>query len=250
MRKTALITWASSGIGKATAELLAIEWFDLLLLARRINKLEEIKSDLESKYNIVVDIKQCDVTNFSEVEKIAKEISQPVHALINNAWLALGRASFQESSRDELESMVKVNIMWLTKIAHSFMPQLIEGKGHLVNISSISWHMPYPGGHVYGWTKSYVNQLSNNLRIDLLGTWVRITDIAPGKVNTEFSVVRFKGDQQIADNEYIWFRELKAEDIARSVSFCVTQPAHVNIDYMCINCTDRARPGFADIKKT
>jgi len=86
MRKTALITWASSGIGKATAELLAIEWFDLLLLARRINKLEEIKSDLESKYNIVVDIKQCDVTNFSEVEKIAKEISQPVHALINNAW--------------------------------------------------------------------------------------------------------------------------------------------------------------------
>jgi len=84
------------------------------------------------------------------------------------------------------------------------MPQLIEGKGHLVNISSISWHMPYPGGHVYGWTKSYVNQLSNNLRIDLLGTWVRITDIAPGKVNTEFSVVRFKGDQQIADNEYIW----------------------------------------------
>ena len=217
MRKTALITWASSGIWQACAEYLAMEGFDLILLARRTQKLEDVKTALESIYDTLVTCITCDVTDYEAIDTIAKDIQQPIHVVINNAGLALGKSSFQDAERDELVMMVNVNILWLVKIAKSFMPHLIEGQGHLVNISSISGVMPYPWGHVYGGTKSFVNQFSNNLRIDLLWTKVRVTDIAPGKVNTEFSLVRFKGDQKTADSEYIGYQELQAENIAQAV---------------------------------
>lgn len=248
MSKTALITWASSWIGQACAEHLAMEWYDLILLARRTEKLEAIKTELEWAYWTLVDCVTCDVTDYDLVDALAKDIKKPIHVLINSAWWAFGKWTFQESSREDMKWMIEVNILGLVKMAKAFTPHLIEAEWHLVNISSISWVMPYQWWHVYGWAKSFVNQFSNNLRIDFLGTNVRVTDIAPGKVNTEFSLVRFKGDKATADAEYVWFRELKAEDIARSVWFCVTQPPHVNIDYMLVNTTDWARPGFA-IKK-
>lgn len=250
MRKKALITGASSWIWAATACWLAAAWYDVILLARRKERLEEVKDIITSSYDVNVAIHICDVTDYGRVEQLWKEITWWIDVLVNNAWLALGKSSFQDSERSDLEKMVDVNILGFLKVAQVFSKHLIKAQGHMINISSISWVMAYPWWHAYWGTKSFVNQFSQNLRIDFLWSWVRVTDIAPWKVHTEFSKVRFSWDEDKAKSEYVWYEELQAEDIASTIVYCTTVPKHVNIDYMLVNSTDWARPGFANIQNS
>ena len=190
-----LITGASSGIGEACASSLAKEGRSLILLARRLEKLEEIKLKLEKEYDVSVLVYKVDLEKSEEIDNFFNEINdQNIDVLINNAGLALGSDSFDNYEWNDFEKMIDINIKAFTKVAQLTIPALKKTKGHIVNVSSIAGIEAYEGGSVYCGTKAYVKMISKALRIDLAGTGVRVTDIAPGAVDTNFSNVRFKGD--------------------------------------------------------
>ncbi len=239
----ALITGASSGIGQATAHHLAALGKPLILVARREDRLKELTETLTGKFGIKAEYYCVDVSDLKAVEDFYHNIAEKeIDILINNAGLSRGKESFADYAWEDWEMMIEVNIKGFLKVAQLAVPFLKATQGHIVNLSSTAGLEAYEGGNVYGGTKSFVQMISKSLRIDLLGTGIRVTDIAPGAVNTEFSTVRFHGDKSKADKVYDGFKELTADDIADNITYCVTRPPHVNIESLVVYPTAQASP--------
>lgn len=239
----ALITGASSGIGQATAQQLAALGKNLIIVARRKERLETLHHQLEDEHGITVKTYSLDVSDLKAVETFYNDIAElEIDMLINNAGLSRGKEAFDVYDFNDWDEMIDINIKGFLKVAQLAIPQLRKTKGHIVNLSSTAGLEAYEGGSVYGGTKSFVQMISKSLRIDLLGSGIRVTDIAPGAVNTEFSTVRFHGDKAKADNVYNGFQELTADDIADNIVYCVSRPPHVNIEQLVVYPTDQASP--------
>ena len=236
MKKIGLITGATSGIGKATAKLLAENNYDLIITGRRKERLEELKADLEDKCNIY--ILNFDIRNKTEVYNSIDSLPtkwQNINILINNAGLALGLGTIQNGDENDWEQMIDTNVKGLLYITKKVSNLMIKNKaGHIVNIGSIAGKEVYPNGNVYCATKHSVDALNKAMRIDLLEHNIKVTAINPGMVDTEFSLVRFKGDKEKADNVYNGFTPLFAKDIADTILFVITRPANVNINDLLI----------------
>lgn len=243
----ALITGASSGIGQATAAQLAALGKNLIIVARRKERLETLKNKLEAAHSVQVKTFSLDVSDLKAVEDFYQQIANyKIDQLINNAGLSRGKDSFENYRWQDWEEMIDVNIKGFLKVAQLAIPFLKESQGHIVNLSSTAGLEAYEGGNVYGGTKSFVQMISKSLRIDLLGTGIRVTDIAPGAVNTEFSTIRFHGDKTKADAVYKGFTELTADDIADNIVYCLTRPLHVNIESLVVYPTAQASPRIFD----
>lgn len=231
--KLVLVTGASSGIGAACARRLASEGADLALWARRLERLQPLADELARTHGVDVHAARVDVRNRDMVEAAAEELARRTgapHVLVNNAGLAAGRAPLQEGDPDDWEVMIDTNLKGLLWVTRAVLPRMIEaGRGHVVNIGSTAGHMTYPGGNVYAATKFAVHALTEGANLDVSGTPIRISSVDPGYVHTEFSLVRFKGDEERADAVYEGFRPLSAEDVADAVAYVVGLPPHVNV---------------------
>lgn len=248
-QKTVLITGATSGFGLATAKLLAKDGHKLILVGRRSERLEEIRKSLQADvYTATVD-----VTDKKQVQEFFDSLPEGFHTidvLINNAGLAKGMEPAQDASLDDWEVMVDTNIKGLLNVLRPTLEIMKSQKsGQIVNLGSVAAHVPYRGSNVYGATKAFVRQLSRNLRVDLFGTGIKVTNIEPGAAETEFSIVRFKSDRQKADAVYTGWRPLSAEDVANSIAWVINQPGHVNIDNIEIMPLDQAPAGMTFNKK-
>lgn len=245
MRKTAIVTGASAGIGRATALLLANNGFDLIITGRRNKNLESLEKEIRSESDADVLSLTFDIRKQDEVVKACKELSgkwKNVDLLVNNAGLAVGMNHIHEGVVDDWERMIDTNIKGLLYITREITPGMVErGSGYVINIGSIAGKEAYENGNVYNATKYAIDGLTQGMRIDLAEHGIRVTAINPGAVDTEFSVVRFKGDQERADSVYQGFEPLLANDIAEAILFAVTRPPHVNIDDMLIMATSQAR---------
>ena len=244
MKGYAFITGASAGFGEAIAETLANEGYHLIIAARRTERLEALKSRL-SHLSIDVQIITMDVRNEEEVQQavssLPENVRNHIEILVNNAGLAVGRGPIDQGISDDWERMIDTNVKGLLYVTKAVVPFLkIQKHGHIVNIASIAGKEVYPGGNVYCASKHAVDALSRSMRIDLVSYGIKVTNIAPGAAETEFSLVRFKGDQSTADSVYDGFNALQAQDIADSVLFAVTRPAHVNISDITIMPTAQA----------
>ncbi|HJV64424.1 MAG TPA: SDR family oxidoreductase [Geomonas sp.] len=232
MENTVVITGASSGFGAACAHAFARLGWKLVLTARRREKLEELARTLAP--TTAVHLLALDVRNREAVaaafSSLPAEFSE-VDLLVNNAGLALGLEPAHEASLDDWDTMVDTNIKGLMYCTRALLPGMVaRNRGHVINIGSVAGSWPYPGGNVYGATKAFVQQFSRNLRSDLLGTSVRVTNIEPGMAETEFSKVRFKGDDDKAQRVYLGTEPLVAEDIAEIVVWVSSLPSRVNIN--------------------
>lgn len=231
MTKTILITGATSGFGKASAELFGSNRWKLILTGRRLDRLQELQEQL-GKTN--VHIAAFDVRNRQQVEAMIKDIPETfgnIDILLNNAGLALGLGPAHETDLDEWESMVDTNIKGLLYMTRLILPAMVGRRtGHIINLGSIAGSWPYPGGNTYGATKAFVQQFSRNLRADLAGTGIRVTNIEPGLAESEFSVVRFGGDAEKAAKVYEGTQPLTPADIAEIIYWTASRPAHVNIN--------------------
>ncbi len=247
--KTVLITGASSGFGEATARLLYKKGFNLILIARRIDKLEGLKNDLGENIHVAA----IDVSKKEEVKKFFEELPEnfrKIDVLVNNAGLAKGMERSFESSIEDWEEMVDVNIkglLYTTRFALDLMKT--NNSGLIINIGSVAASVPYTGGNVYGATKAFVKQFSRNLRTDLFGTDIKVSNIEPGMAETEFSKVRFRGDEEKAKSIYEGTRALTAEDIANTILWVISQPINVNIDNMEIMPIDQTYGGMVINRK-
>lgn len=239
----AIISGASSGIGVATASALAARKYNLILLARREDRLRALSEELSSKYKIRCDYTGLDLRRRADVEEWLDENSEilpQVDVLVNNAGLAKGTEKIQEASLDDWEEMIDVNVKGVLYLTRGVVPHMVsKNSGHIVNLGSVAGRWVYPGGGVYCATKFAIRALSEGLRQDLLGTKIRITNIEPGMVETEFSVVRL-GDGDRAKKVYLGMTPLKPEDIAESIAWCLDRPGHVNIQELVIYPTDQA----------
>ncbi len=242
--KKVFITGASSGIGEACARKFASEGADLILLARRAEKLDAVAEAIHGKYNTAIKTFQCDVRNRTEVEEIVNSLEgewRDIDILVNNAGLASGLGTVQTGDIEDWERMIDTNLKGLLYVSRAILPIMVDRKqGTVINIGSVAGETAYPNGNVYCGTKSFVKMLSDGMNIDLNGTGVRVTNIAPGMVETEFSVVRFHGDKEKADNVYKGLTPLYAEDIADSAFYAANLPQHVNMQYMLIMPNDQA----------
>jgi NADP-dependent 3-hydroxy acid dehydrogenase YdfG len=239
-----LITGATSGIGKACAELLASQRKDLFLVGRRLDRLQSLQKELTTTHKIQVEIAPLDISHSSAVlefgKKFSSELNQ-VEVLINNAGLAVGRDTIQEGNLKDWDTMWDVNVKGLLYMTHQVLPYFVQKKsGHIVNLGSVAGRWIYPRGNIYCATKRAVSALTEALRQDLLGTGVRVTEISPGMVETEFSLVRFGGDQERAKAIYEGMTPLSAKDIAEAVVWALMRPNHVNIQEMIIYPTEQA----------
>lgn len=236
--KKVFITGASSGFGKACAELFAQNGYALILNARRVDRLNELKSALTKKYGVEILILPFDVRNRTEVETAILSLPESwkhVDILINNAGLAAGRDYFQDGNIEDWEMMIDTNLKGLMYVTKFLTGEMIKNKnGHIINVSSLAGQEVYPQGNLYCATKHAVTALSKGLRMDLLPHGIKVTNISPGLAETEFSIVRFKGDSEKAKNVYQGFDALKAEDIAEVIFFAATRPAHVNLEEITI----------------
>ncbi len=238
MGETVLITGATSGIGRATARLLAEKGYRLILAGRRKERLDTLRIELEGTSGQEVFTLCFDVRNPHEVETAIASLPptfQPIDILINNAGLAAGLDPVQEGSLQDWENMIDTNVKGLLYITRQVAPMMTaRKKGHIINISSIAGKETYPMGNVYCATKHAVQSLTKAMRLDLLNYGIKVSSVAPGAVNTEFSLVRFKGDQQRADKVYEGFTPLDGHDIAETILFILSRPAHVCIDDILI----------------
>jgi 3-hydroxy acid dehydrogenase / malonic semialdehyde reductase len=232
--KTVFITGASSGIGKECAIEFASAGANLLLAARRTDRLNELSIELTKKYNIKVKSIKLDVRNYNEVKDIISSLEddwKEIDILINNAGLARGFSKIYEGSINDWEEMIDTNIKGLLYVTRQVLPNMVEKKhGHVINIGSIAGHETYPFGNVYAATKFAVTALTKSIRMDVLDKNIKVSTIDPGLVETEFSVVRFSGDEEKASNVYNGIVPLTGKDIAEAVLFCATRPDHVNIN--------------------
>lgn len=250
--KIALITGASSGIGEATAKELAKCGTNLILTARRTEKITTLAKQLENEYKIKTLAISLDVQHKNLVTQAIDRLPNEwknIDILLNNAGLALSSDLFQEANPDNWDIMIDTNIKGLLYITHAIIPNMIaRNSGHIVNISSMAGVEYYPRGNVYSATKHAVRAISKSLRLDLSGYKIRVSDIAPGAVNTEFSTVRW-GDKTKADAFYSNFNPLLAEDIADTILYCVTRKPHINVESLVIMPTDQASATSIKINK-
>jgi 3-hydroxy acid dehydrogenase / malonic semialdehyde reductase len=241
---TAFITGASSGFGLACAERFAAGGWNLILLARRHEKLKSIKAALEELHKIKVSILTVDVRQqkcIDAISKFLKECKCTPDLLVNNAGLAVGLELIQHGVLDDWERMIDTNIKGILYVSKAVMPFMIAaGKGHIVNIGSVAGKEAYPGGNVYSATKFAVDGLTKSMRIDLLPHGIKVTQIAPGAADTEFSLVRFKGDFEKAKGVYKGFKPLSGADVAEAIWFAANLPAHVNVNDMLLMPTAQA----------
>lgn len=238
MNKIAFVTGATSGFGRAIALRLAQSNIDVIITGRRRERLVELKSQIETETSAKVLILCFDIRHYHEVEENIESLPQEwkkIDILVNNAGLAVGVSPIQEGVIDDWERMIDTNIKGLLYVTRLITPLMVERKrGHIINIGSIAGREVYPGGNVYCATKHAVKALSQAMRIDMVQYGIKVTLIAPGAAETEFSLVRFKGDKEKASNVYDGFTPLLAQDIADAVHYAVSAPEHVSIDDMLI----------------
>jgi len=244
MNRIVLITGATSGIGMACAEKFASAGDTLIINGRRVDRLEKLKSALESNFKVRVYISAFDVQDresvFSAINNLPEEYKD-VHILINNAGLALGRDFFDSADLNDWETMIKTNINGLVYVSKAVIPLMTKrNNGHVFNLGSVAGIEVYEKGNLYCATKSAVDTISKGMRIDLLRHGIKVTAIHPGAVETEFSLVRFKGDKETAARVYDGFTPLSPKDIAETIFFCASLPPNVCINELIITPTAQA----------
>ncbi|MDR2925670.1 MAG: SDR family NAD(P)-dependent oxidoreductase [Azoarcus sp.] len=248
MDKTIFITGATSGFGRAAARRFAAAGWALALTGRRTERLQALREELAPL--VPVHIATLDVRDAEAVKSVVENLPEAfrdLHVLLNNAGLALAPHPAQDVALEDWHTMIDTNVTGLVNVTHALLPALIAtGRGaSIINIGSVAGEWPYPVGHVYGATKAFVRQFSYNLRCDLVGTGVRVTDIAPGMAETEFTLVRTKGNQAASDRLYRGAEPLTAEDIAEQIFYVATLPAHININRLEVMPTRQVWSGFA-----
>jgi len=240
------ITGASSGIGAACAQAFAREGARLILSARRKDRLDTIARRLIADHAVHIHTMELDVTNKNRVEEVFSSLPpkwRAIDILVNNAGLSRGLNKLHEGSTRDWDEMIDTNIKGLLYVTRAVLPGMVErNSGHVINIGSIAGHQTYPNGNVYCATKFAVDGLTQALKMDLLGTAVRVTSVDPGLVETEFSIVRFRGDESRAKTVYQNLQPLTPEDIADAVVFCATRPPHVQVAEIVVMPTAQASP--------
>ncbi|MFN8254139.1 MAG: SDR family NAD(P)-dependent oxidoreductase [Bacteroidales bacterium] len=243
MSNLVLITGATAGIGEATALKLAEAGMNLVITGRRKDRLEKLKKEIVTKYHVEVDLLAFDIQNRTEVEKAFDNYSKSpeIEVLVNNAGLSAGLSPLHEGDVEDWERMIDTNIKGLLYVSRKITPYMVgKRSGHIVNIGSIAGRNVYVNGNVYCATKSAVDALTQGMRADLLPYGIKVSQVAPGAVETEFSVVRFHGDEKRAAEVYKGFEPLIASDIADAIHYIITRPKHVNINDMLIMPTAQA----------
>ncbi len=239
-----LITGASSGIGAACARSFAAAGAKLILAARRLDRLQELTDQLTKEFAVPIHVLALDVGDRPQVKSTLQSLPpvwQDIDILVNNAGLSRGLDKLHEGDIQDWEEMIDTNVKGLLYVTRAVLPGMVNrNRGHVINLGSIAGHQSYPGGNVYCASKAAVRALSEGLKMDLLGTAVRISSVDPGMVETEFSQVRFHGDTERAEKVYQGVTPLTAEDIADVVLFCATRPSHVNINEVILMPVDQA----------
>jgi len=242
--KVVFVTGASSGIGEATAQAFAGLGARILMCARRAERLEKLAQALESEHKAAAHYFRLDVRDQAAVDRAIAGLPsewRAIDVLVNNAGLSRGLDKLPNGLVDDWEEMIDTNVKGLLYVSRAVLPGMIErGRGHIINIGSIAGHELYPGGNVYCATKFAVRALSKGLRLDLSGTPIRVSEVAPGMVETEFSIVRFHGDAERAGKVYQGLTPLGPDDIAEAVVWCATRPLHVNVSEVVIMPTAQA----------
>ena len=252
--KIVFISGASSGIGKACAESFAKAGAYLILCARQLEKIEEIAEGLKAKYQVEILTCKLDVQNKAAVTEVIDGLPEnwkKIDILINNAGLARGLEKLQDGDCNDWDTMIDTNVKGLLYLTRKIVPFMLENKvnGHIINIGSTAGIHAYPGGAVYCATKAAVKFISDGLRMDVVDKPIRVTNVQPGMVETNFSVIRFQGDQQKADNVYEGIKPLIAEDIASIVLFAASAPPHVQICEVTVTPTNQATAGIVHKEK-
>ena len=244
MTKKVFITGATSGFGKAIAEIFARNGHDCIITGRREERLDALQAELENKFNVAIYTLCFDVRDKVQVNKAIESLPPEwadIDILVNNAGLALGRDYFDEASLDDWETMLDTNVKGLIYVTKALLPSMTKrNSGHIINIGSTAAKEVYEKGNVYCASKSAVDAISQSMRIDLLRYGIKVTTIHPGAAETEFSKVRFKGDEETAKSVYKGFKPLVAEDVASVVYYCTTLPDHVCINDLVLTCTAQA----------
>lgn len=252
-KQIAFITGASNGIGEACAYKFASQGFNLILNARNMTKLLALQEDIQTRYGVSVHLLPFDVRERNMAKRMIDSLPEEwraIDVLINNAGLVIGVDKEFEGDLDEWDIVIDTNVKGLLTVTRLVVPGMIQRqRGHVINIGSIAGEAAYPGGSVYCATKAAVRALSDGLRIDLVDTPLRVTNIKPGMVETNFSVVRYRGDKQVADNFYKGIQPLTGEDVAESVYFAASAPAHVQVAEILVMPTNQATATIA-YKKT
>ncbi|MGY2463951.1 NAD(P)-dependent oxidoreductase [Vreelandella sulfidaeris] len=243
-----LITGATSGFGKAAAQRFAKAGWSLILTGRRVERLKALEEELSEQVPVLtlaLDVRDSDAV--TDAIGSLPESFLPLTCLINNAGLALAPEPAQKVALQDWHTMIDTNITGLVNVTHAALPLLLKNSegASILNLGSVAGQWPYPGGHVYGASKAFVQQFSYNLRCDLLGTGVRVTDLAPGMAETEFTLVRTKGNQAASDALYKGTTPLQAEDIAEQLYYLATLPPHININRLEIMSVRQAWSAFA-----
>ena len=246
--KYVCITGASSGIGRSTAIAFARLGSNLIIGARRTERLQTLQEELLSAGSPSVKSDVLDVTHQKSIEKFAETTlnfcEDKLDVLVNNAGKALGIGQVKDANLDDWQEMLDTNLMGLARVTQQFLPSMIENKqGHIILIGSIAGHQAYSGGSMYCASKFGVKAIAKSLKLELCGTNIRVSSIDPGMVNTEFSLVRL-GDQEKAEEVYKGMKPLSPEDIAECIIFATTRPAHVNIDEIIVMPTAQAAVGI------
>lgn len=251
--KNVLITGASSGFGLATAEIMAREGANLILVARRKERLDQLKKRLEQDYSVQVHPTVCDVTQYESVMQALQQLPiafQSIDVLINNAGLVRGLAKLWEIKKEEWDEVIDTNVKGVLNMVHAVVPGMVQrNSGHIINVGSISGHGTYSGGGVYCGTKFALRAFTDTLRMELLETNVRASLISPGMAKTEFSQVRFYGDDQKANAVYERVQALTPEDIAEAILFIASRPPHVTIADLIVYPQQQASPSMTYRKK-
>jgi 3-hydroxy acid dehydrogenase/malonic semialdehyde reductase len=252
MNRKILITGASSGFGRAMAHVFAQHGDDCIITGRRSDRLNELQRELEQKFNVAILPLCFDVQDKEAVTKAIDSLPEDwknIDVLINNAGLAAGRDYFDEASMDDWETMINTNLKGLLYVTKAVVGAMrARGKGQIINIGSTAAKEVYEKGNVYCATKAAVDALSQSMRIDLLRHGIKVTAIHPGAAETEFSMVRFKGDEALAKSIYQGFKPLVGEDVAQVAYFCTTLPEHVCINDLVLTCTAQANSFYFNRK--
>lgn len=244
MSKIVFITGATSGFGKECARIFASNQYKIIITGRRKERLEELKKELEENYKVDVLSLCFDVQNKTEVFETINQMSESwkaIDILINNAGLSLGRDSFDTAEIEDWETMMQTNVNGLLYVSRALLPHFIAtNKGHIINVGSIAGKEVYESGNIYCASKFAVDAISKSMRIDLLKYGIKVTAIHPGAAETEFSMVRFKGDEEKANSIYKGLKALSAKDIADTIYYTATLPDHVCINELVITCKQQA----------
>ena len=245
---TVLITGATSGFGLASAKLFAEHGYSLIITGRRFERLQALADELTVPvHSVQLDVR--DAQAVSDMVDSLPESFRNIEVLVNNAGLALGAEPAWEASLEDWHTMIDTNVTGLVNVTHKLLPILRQqSKASIINLASVAANWAYPGSHVYGGSKAFVAQFSRNLRCDLAGSGIRVTSLEPGMCETEFSLVRFKGDQQKSDNLYKGTNPLRPEDIADIIFWIAQQPAHININSIEVMPSSQAWDNFKVVR--